>query len=73
VAAGRPHELTHAGGLDVETRDGVKRYPNASREDAPAIVAALVHEGADVYEVRLRRSTLEDVYLEAVDPARAPL
>ena len=66
VAAGRPHELTHAGGIEVDTGDGVRRFPDARREDAPAIVTSLVQAGAQVYEVRILRSTLEDVYLEAV-------
>jgi ABC-2 type transport system ATP-binding protein len=66
AAAGRPAELTRAGGVEIDTGDGVRRFPDASRDDAPAIVASLVHEGADVYEVRVMRSTLEDVYLEAV-------
>jgi ABC-2 type transport system ATP-binding protein len=66
VAAGRPNELTRAGGVEVETGDGVRRFPKAVRDDAPAIVASLVAEGARVYEVRVLRSTLEDVYLEAV-------
>ena len=69
AAAGRPGELTRAGGIEVETGAGVKRFPKAGREDAPAIVASLVHEGAEVYEVRILRSTLEDVYLEAVSGA----
>jgi ABC-2 type transport system ATP-binding protein len=66
VAAGRPSELTRAGGIEVQTGKGVRSFPDAGREDAPAIVASLVHEGADVYEVRILRSTLEDVYLQAV-------
>ena len=69
AAAGRPGELTRAGGIEVETGAGGKRFPKAGREDAPAIVASLVHEGAEVYEVRILRSTLEDVYLEAVSGA----
>jgi ABC-2 type transport system ATP-binding protein len=69
VAAGRPEELTRAGGIEVETGDGLKRYPRATREEVPAIVASLVNEGVDVYEVRVLRSTLEDVYLEAVTEA----
>ena len=66
TAAGRPDELTRAGGIDVETGDGVRHFPDAQREDAPRIVASLVQSGAEVYEVRILRSTLEDVYLEAV-------
>jgi ABC-2 type transport system ATP-binding protein len=72
AAAGRPGELTRAGGIEVETGDGVQRFPNASREDAPAIVATLVHDGVQVYEVRILRSTLEDVYLEAVAGSAEP-
>jgi len=66
AAAGRPGELTRAGGIEVETGDGVRRFPAAAREDAPAIVASLVRDGADIYEVKVLRSTLEDVYLQAV-------
>jgi ABC-2 type transport system ATP-binding protein len=66
VASGRPQELTQAKGVEVETGEGVKRFPSAGREDAPGIVASLVAEGVQVYEVRVLRSTLEDVYLEAV-------
>jgi ABC-2 type transport system ATP-binding protein len=66
AAAGRPGEMTRAGGIEIETGDGVRRFPDAAREDAPAIVASLVHDGAQIYEVRILRSTLEDVYLEAV-------
>ncbi len=78
AAAGRPHELTHAGGIEIETADGIRRFPDAGREDAPEIVASLVHGGARVYEVRVLRSTLEDAYLEAVSstdtdaPEQAP-
>jgi ABC-2 type transport system ATP-binding protein len=72
-AAGRPEELTQAGGIEVVTGDGPRRFPEARREDIPGIVAALVHEGAAVYEVRVLHSTLEDVYLEAVaDPDAEP-
>ena len=66
VAAGRPDELTRAGGIEVQTGDGPRRFPDAAREDAPGIVASLVQSGADISEVRSLRSTLEDVYLEAV-------
>ena len=65
-AAGRPAELTRAGGLEVQTGAGVRRFPDATRDDAPAIVASLVAAGAQIYGVRVLRSTLEDVYMEAV-------
>jgi len=68
TAAGRPSELTKAGGIEVQTAAGLRRFPTATREDAPAIVASLVGEGQRIYEVRVVRSTLEDVYLEAVTP-----
>ena len=35
----------------------------------PGIVAELVSDGVDIYEVTVVRSTLEDAYLEAVDPS----
>ena len=66
AAAGRPHELTRAGGIEVQTGAGIRRFPDANRDDAPAIVASLVRDGVQVYEVHVLRSTLEDVYLEAV-------
>jgi ABC-2 type transport system ATP-binding protein len=66
VAAGTPSELSHAGGVEVETANGTRRFPDARRDDAPAIVRDLVAAGEDVYEVRVLRSSLEDAYLEAV-------
>ena len=66
VADGRPHELTQSGGVEIQTGAGPRRFPNAGREDIPRIVAGLVAEGVDVYEVTVVRSTLEDAYLEAV-------
>ena len=66
VAAGTPDELSHAGGVEVDTAAGVRRYEHASREDAPAIVRELVAAGEEVYGVRVLRSSLEDAYLEAV-------
>jgi ABC-2 type transport system ATP-binding protein len=66
VAAGTPHELSHAGGVEVETGDGTRLFADAAREDIPAIVRELVAAGEDVYGVRVLRSSLEDAYLEAV-------
>jgi ABC-2 type transport system ATP-binding protein len=66
VTAGRPSELARPRGVEVETDEGVKLYPDAGREDAPAIVSALAAAGRPVYGVRVLKSTLEDVYLEAV-------
>jgi ABC-2 type transport system ATP-binding protein len=66
VAAGTPSELSRAGGVEVETANGTRLFPDARRDDAPAIVRDLVAAGEDVYEVRVLRSSLEDAYLEAV-------
>jgi len=66
VAAGTPDELSHAGGVEVETAAGVRRYEHARRDDAPGIVRELVAAGEEVYGVRVLRSSLEDAYLEAV-------
>jgi ABC-2 type transport system ATP-binding protein len=66
VAAGTPAELSHAGGVEVETAAGVRLFPDAVREDAPRIVRELVEAGEDVYGLRVVTSTLEDAYLEAV-------
>jgi ABC-2 type transport system ATP-binding protein len=67
VAEGAPHDLTEARGIEIETDSGRRLYPDATREDAPRLVADLVHEGARVYEVRLLRTTLEESYLEVVE------
>jgi ABC-2 type transport system ATP-binding protein len=67
VAEGSPAELSRARGVEVETAAGVRMFEGAMRDDAPAIVARLVAEGEQVYGVRVVATTLEDVYLEAVD------
>ncbi len=66
VAQGTPDELTAAGGVEIETGSGTRRY-QAAREDVPGLVAELVATGEQVYEVRMTRSTLEEAYLEAVE------
>jgi ABC-2 type transport system ATP-binding protein len=68
AADGRPDQLTHAGGVEIQTGNGSRTFPQARREDVPRIVAELVGEGVDIYEVTIIRSTLEDAYLEVVDP-----
>ena len=72
VAAGTPAELSHPGGVEVETASGVRSFPAATRDDAPQIVRDIVAAGEDVFEVRVRTSTLEDAYLEAVGRGPAP-
>jgi ABC-2 type transport system ATP-binding protein len=67
VAAGRPQDLTHSGGVEIQTGTGLRRFPHARREDIPALVAELVSDGADIYEVTVVRSTLEDTYLEVAE------
>jgi ABC-type multidrug transport system ATPase subunit len=66
VAAGTPAELSHAGGVEVETASGARVFHDARREDAPRIVRELVAAGEEVFGVRVLTSTLEDAYLEAV-------
>jgi ABC-2 type transport system ATP-binding protein len=66
VAAGTPAELSHAGGVEVETASGARVFAEARRDDAPRIVRELVAAGEEVYGVRVLTSTLEDAYLEAV-------
>lgn len=67
VAAGAPDDLRHQGGVEIETRAGTKRFPDARRDDVPRLVRELVAEGEDVFGVRVVSSTLEDVYLEVVE------
>jgi ABC-2 type transport system ATP-binding protein len=69
VASGTPAELARPRGVEVETGNGVRSFPEASREDVPRIVAELVSTGEQVYDVTLIASTLEDAYLEAVGAA----
>jgi ABC-2 type transport system ATP-binding protein len=72
VAAGTPAELSHAGGVEVETGRGARLFPDALRDDAPRIVRELVAAGDDVYAVRVLTSSLEDAYLAAVGRTPAP-
>ncbi len=69
VAAGTPAELSTAGGVEVDTASGTRHWPDASKDDAPRIVAELVAAGEPVYGVRVLRSSLEDAYLAAVGGA----
>ena len=69
VARGSPAELARAGGVEVDLESGVRSYPDAGRDEVPAIVAGLVADGERVFGVRVLSSTLEDTYLEAVEAA----
>jgi ABC-2 type transport system ATP-binding protein len=66
VAAGRPSDLVHAGGVEIETAGGVRRFAQATREQVPELVAGLVRDGEQIYGVRLVTSSLEEAYLDAV-------
>jgi ABC-2 type transport system ATP-binding protein len=66
VAQGTPDQLAQPRGVEVETGEGVRSFPEATREQVPGIVAELVQSGERVYGVRILGSTLEDAYLEAV-------
>jgi ABC-2 type transport system ATP-binding protein len=67
VAAGTPADLAQQRGVEVETATGTRRFADARRDDVPGIVAQLVAHGEDIYGVKVVRSTLEEVYLEAID------
>jgi ABC-2 type transport system ATP-binding protein len=67
VVEGRTDELLRPRGVEVEMASGTRLFEAAGRDDAPRIVAELVAAGESVFEVRVLASTLEDVYLEAVE------
>jgi ABC-2 type transport system ATP-binding protein len=67
VTSGEPRALVEARGVEVETSSGTRTYPEKRRDDVPALVARLVRAGESVYSVRYVRSTLEDVYMSAVE------
>jgi ABC-2 type transport system ATP-binding protein len=66
VAEGAPHELAAPGGVEIETADGTRHYPDAGRADVPDLVGVLVAEGEQIYGVRVVTGTLEDAYLGLV-------
>jgi ABC-2 type transport system ATP-binding protein len=66
VAAGSPSELARPRGVEIDVDGGTRRFPEASREDAPRLVADLVARGESVYGVRVLATTLEEIYLSAV-------
>jgi ABC-2 type transport system ATP-binding protein len=67
VAAGRPADLSRPRGVEIETENGLRAFPDAARDDAPRLVAELVAAGAQVYGVRVLTTTLEETYLQAVE------
>jgi ABC-2 type transport system ATP-binding protein len=66
VAAGRPEDLSHARGVEIETDEGIRRFPEARRDQVPGLVERLVREGRQIYGVRVLATSLEEEYLEAV-------
>jgi ABC-2 type transport system ATP-binding protein len=66
VKEGRPADLERPRGVEVETASGVRLFEGAGREEAPEIVARLVAEGERIHRVEVLRSSLEEVYLDAV-------
>jgi len=66
VREGRPADLERPRGVEVETANGVRLFEGAGREEAPEIVARLVGEGERIHRVEVLSSSLEDVYLDAV-------
>jgi ABC-2 type transport system ATP-binding protein len=69
VTQGVPHDLARPRGVHVETDRGTRVLDGVDRADVPALVARLVADGEHVYAVTPLRSTLEEVYLEAVGGA----
>jgi ABC-2 type transport system ATP-binding protein len=67
VTAGRTEDLAKPRGIEVDVDGGTRHYEGVGREDAPRIVAELVAAGESVYGVRVLTSTLEEIYLEAVE------
>jgi ABC-2 type transport system ATP-binding protein len=66
VGAGSPNDLSRPRGVEIETDEGVEHFADARREQVPALVERLVHEGRQIYGVRVIATSLEEEYLEAV-------
>ena len=70
VAAGSPASSRRPAGSRSRRRRAFGSIADAGREDVPRIVAELVAAGEQIYGVRVLRSGLEDVYLDAVGERR---
>ncbi len=66
IAEGSPAEMSVGKGVEIHTRNGIKSYPDITRDEIPALVSRLIAEGESIYAVRPLKATLEDVYLDAV-------
>jgi ABC-2 type transport system ATP-binding protein len=66
VAAGTPAELARPRGVEVDVDGTTRVFANATREDAPRLVAELVARGEQIFGVRVRATTLEEVYIDVV-------
>ena len=66
IAEGAPSDLVVPGGVEIETAEGPRRYPEAGREDIPDLIAGLVGEGERIYGARVVAGSLEDTYLGLV-------
>jgi len=71
IAEGKPSDLVVAGGVEIETAGGPRRYPEAVREDIPDLIAELVAEGERIYGARVVAGSLEDTYLHLVGAQEA--
>lgn len=67
IRDGKPADLVRPRGVEVETSGGTRIFEEAVREDAPRIVRELVEAGEEVFGVEVLRSSLEEVYVEAVE------
>jgi ABC-2 type transport system ATP-binding protein len=67
AVAGRTADLAKPRGVEVDVDGGTRVYEGAGRDEAARIVSELVASGERVYGVRVLSSTLEDIYLEAVE------
>jgi ABC-2 type transport system ATP-binding protein len=66
VAAGTPAELARPRGVEIDVDGATRVFEDATREDAPSLVAELVARGERIYGVRVRSTTLEEVYIDVV-------
>jgi ABC-2 type transport system ATP-binding protein len=66
VTEGAPADLVAAQGVEIETDEGLQRFPRASRDEVPALVAQLIASGRSIYAVRPNKPTHEDVYMDSV-------